>query len=51
MLTGIAVTSAGPALLPLAVVAAMLGIYVERWLFFAQATHTVTLYYGRREGP
>ena len=26
----------------------LLGIYVERWLFFAQATHTVTLYYGRR---
>ena len=26
-----------------------LGIYVERWLFFAEATHTVTLYYGRRD--
>ena len=22
------------------------GIFVERWLFFAEATHTVTLYYG-----
>ncbi len=34
-------------LLVLAAVAAALGVYVERWLFFAQATHTVTLYYGR----
>jgi sulfite dehydrogenase (quinone) subunit SoeC len=32
---------------PLAAVMALLGIYVERWLFFAEATHTVTLYYGR----
>ena len=32
---------------PLAAIAALLGIYVERWLFFAQATHTVTLYYRR----
>jgi DMSO reductase anchor subunit len=39
---------AGQALLVLAAIAAALGIYVERWLFFAQATHTVTLYYGRR---
>ena len=23
------------------------GILVERWLFFAEAKHTVTLYYGR----
>jgi sulfite dehydrogenase (quinone) subunit SoeC len=34
-------------LFPLAAIAALIGIYVERWLFFAQATHTVTLYYGR----
>ena len=26
---------------------ALLGLLVERWLFFAEATHTVTLYYGR----
>lgn len=32
---------------PLAAIAALFGIYVERWLFFAEATHTVTLYYGR----
>ena len=29
-----------------AVVSAALGLVVERWLFFAEATHTVTLYYG-----
>jgi DMSO reductase anchor subunit len=30
----------------LALLAATLGLFVERWLFFAQARHTVTLYYG-----
>jgi DMSO reductase anchor subunit len=25
------------------------GMLVERWLFFAEATHAVTLYYGREE--
>ncbi|HTU56512.1 MAG TPA: DmsC/YnfH family molybdoenzyme membrane anchor subunit [Acetobacteraceae bacterium] len=38
-----------PALIA-ATVAAVLGlggIFVERWLFFAEATHTVVLYYGR----
>jgi sulfite dehydrogenase (quinone) subunit SoeC len=33
----------------LAVLAApfmMLGLLVERWLFFAEARHVVTLYYG-----
>jgi sulfite dehydrogenase (quinone) subunit SoeC len=30
----------------LAIVAAALGLVVERWLFFAEAKHTVTLYYG-----
>ena len=37
------------AVLPLSVLAAginLVGILIERWLFFAQATHTVTLYYG-----
>jgi sulfite dehydrogenase (quinone) subunit SoeC len=37
----------GAALLPLAALGALVGVYVERWLFFAEATHTVTLYYGR----
>lgn len=30
----------------LAAVSAGIGIFVERWLFFAEAKHTVTLYYG-----
>jgi DMSO reductase anchor subunit len=30
----------------LAVLSAGLGLVVERWLFFAEARHTVTLYYG-----
>ncbi len=38
---------AGRVLLPVAGLSALLGLYIERWLFFAQATHTVTLYYGR----
>ena len=25
------------------------GVVIERWLFFAEATHTVTLYYGAPE--
>ncbi|MBW4091350.1 MAG: dimethyl sulfoxide reductase anchor subunit [Proteobacteria bacterium] len=37
----------GEVLLPLAALGALVGIYLERWLFFAEATHTVTLYYGR----
>ena len=32
---------------PVAAVVALVGLLVERWLFFAEATHTVTLYYGR----
>jgi DMSO reductase anchor subunit len=38
---GVAVSAAG-----LAVASATLGLVVERWLFFAEAKHTVTLYYG-----
>jgi len=30
----------------LAIVSVALGVVVERWLFFAEAKHTVTLYYG-----
>jgi len=36
---------AAPALL-LAAVSGTVGVLVERWLFFAEAKHTVTLYYG-----
>ncbi len=39
--------SAGVVVFCVAAVLAVLGIYIERWLFFAEATHTVTLYYGR----
>ena len=31
--------------LPLAIGSALLGAFAERWLFFAQARHLVTLYY------
>ncbi|TIN11561.1 MAG: dimethyl sulfoxide reductase anchor subunit, partial [Mesorhizobium sp.] len=31
----------------LATSAQFAGMLVERWLFFAEAKHTVTLYYGR----
>ena len=31
----------------LSLVAAMLGLFVERWLFFAEARHAVIAYYGR----
>lgn len=43
LLTGLASATALPALL--AAIAAGGGLLVERWLFFAEATHTVTLYY------
>lgn len=33
--------------LVLAMIAGLLGVVVERWLFFAEAKHLVTLYYGR----
>jgi DMSO reductase anchor subunit len=34
----------------LAALSATVGTLVERWLFFAEARHTVTLYYGGRDG-
>ena len=30
----------------LAVATALVGVLIERWLFFAEAKHSVTLYYG-----
>ncbi|HXF54090.1 MAG TPA: DmsC/YnfH family molybdoenzyme membrane anchor subunit [Hyphomicrobiaceae bacterium] len=45
-----AMMSAALASLVASVLAAMLqlaGMLIERWLFFAEARHTVTLYYGR----
>ena len=41
----------GPLALPLAVIAVVshaIGILASRWLFFAEATHAVSLYYGHR---
>jgi DMSO reductase anchor subunit len=35
----------GGVLLPLAALLALAGLLVERWLMFAEARHTVTLYY------
>jgi DMSO reductase anchor subunit len=39
-------SSTGMIATALAIVSAALGLVIERWLFFAEATHTVTLYYG-----
>ncbi|MDA8051926.1 MAG: dimethyl sulfoxide reductase anchor subunit [Rhodospirillales bacterium] len=50
VLTAVAVASPALPAVALAIVAAtaaLAGIFVERWLFFAEATHTVVLYYGR----
>jgi len=49
LLTLVAIGAPGvPALLAALAAAplAMLGVFIERWLFFAEAKHTVTLYYG-----
>lgn len=37
-----------PVFLLLAVATAAIGLFVERWLFFAEAEHVAMLYYGRR---
>jgi DMSO reductase anchor subunit len=37
----------GPVLLPLAVLTTAVGLIAERWLFFAEAKHVVTLYYDQ----
>jgi sulfite dehydrogenase (quinone) subunit SoeC len=50
LLTALALLSNGVPASLLALLAALFGIagvLIERWLFFAEATHTVTLYYGR----
>ena len=45
MLIALAAVTLQPLLLALAALAALAGAFVERWLFFAQARHLVTLYY------
>jgi sulfite dehydrogenase (quinone) subunit SoeC len=50
LLTALALLSNGAPASLLALLAALSGIagvLIERWLFFAEARHTVTLYYGR----
>jgi DMSO reductase anchor subunit len=37
-----------PSFATFALLAGSLGIFVERWLFFAEARHVVNLYYGER---
>ena len=46
VLTLVAVLAGSIIAAALAVLSAALGLVVERWLFFAEAKHTVTLYYG-----
>jgi len=49
VLTSLALWAPGPAAMAAAVIAAalgLIGVLIERWLFFAEAKHTVTLYYG-----
>lgn len=41
--------AAGTIAAALAAVFGLAGVIVERWLFFAQAKHAVTLYYGARD--
>ena len=42
---------AGGVFFPLAALAHICGILGERWLFFAEARHTVALYYGQEDSP
>ncbi|MBV9734516.1 MAG: dimethyl sulfoxide reductase anchor subunit [Acidisphaera sp.] len=44
---GVVLPEAMPPGVVLAAFCALAGLFIERWLFFAEATHTVTLYYGR----
>lgn len=48
LIAALAAASAGtiPLLAPLAALASLLGAIVERWLFFAEGEHVVTLFYG-----
>lgn len=50
LLTAFTIALAGPVAAVAALLAAIsviLGVLIERWLFFAEARHTVTLYYGQ----
>jgi DMSO reductase anchor subunit len=47
LLAGVAADILPPLALAAAAVVGLLGMLLERWLFFAEATHVVALYYGR----
>lgn len=47
ILAGVTAGTAQLALLVFALLLGLTGIVVERWLFFAEAKHAVTLFYGR----
>ncbi len=50
----VALSIPGPVAAAAAILAAILataGVTIERWLFFAEAKHSVTLYYGRALDP
>jgi len=48
-IAGVAGDAIGLAAALLGVLSVAAGVLVERWLFFAEAVHVVTLYYGTRE--
>jgi DMSO reductase anchor subunit len=48
-LLGLAIPGFETAAAWVALPSGVLGIFVERWLFFAEAKHTVMLYYGTRD--
>ena len=45
-MAALSLLAAAPLVLIMALAAHMAGIFIERWLFFAEAKHSVTLYYG-----
>ncbi|HQT72565.1 MAG TPA: dimethyl sulfoxide reductase anchor subunit, partial [Acidiphilium sp.] len=48
VLAALALAGAMPAVAaPLAALLAGIGLFAERWLFFAEATHVSAIYYGR----
>ena len=50
MLIAAVAPAAAGALLILAALSMLAGLFAERWLFFAEAKHVVTTYYDRRTG-
>lgn len=48
MLVGVLAGVAPVAVLVVAALCGLVGMVLERWLFFAEATHTVVLFYGRQ---